>query len=69
MNLFDIWIMLKIGSMVFVSSALRILIWLKGLISGMMHYITVIFEYIRPFVYATPGAENIGSPLGPIIRN
>ena len=69
LNLFDIWISIKICSMVDVSSTLRILMWLKGLIYCIMNTLTVRWKTIRPFAFTAPRAENKRSSLWSIIIN
>ena len=68
-NLFDIWISIKICSMVDVSSTLRILKWFKGLVYSIMDKLAMQFQMIWSLVYATPRAENKRSSLRPIIIN
>ena len=60
---FNMWILVKIGSVVNVSSPLRILMLPKSLIDGIMDCQTMLFEVIGPFGFTAPSTEDICSSL------
>ena len=60
---YDHWIFVNIGSVIFVSWTLRILMLLKSRIDVIMDSLTMLFQLLRPLGHSTPGAENKYSSL------